>query len=270
MTKTTKKKARKTLTPAQREAKKAKREAEVAEFSTMLEDGVANLADVDEWKAWLNQIGRFHRYSFNNLMLIRCQMPTATRCAGYKDWQKDHARQVRKGEKGIRIYAPIIIRDTDGERRCVGFRMTSTFDVSQTDGEPLAEKPQAQTLRDEFDAAPEAEARLMYVADKLGKVIPKADGNPAERARAVALSLADALAPTDIGRARAAVEAEAVAFIVLGTLDVDTEVATFPAVLEFLKGEAADLMRVGESIRKTARKVLLALEADDEELEAAA
>lgn len=276
MTKTTKK-TRRPLSNAQREKIAAKTKAEVESFSAQLEEGIAALADVEEWKAWLRQIGRFHSYSFNNLMLIRAQMPTATRCAGYRAWQ-GLGRQVRKGEKGLRIFAPIIVRDRENpeERRVVGFKMTSTFDVSQTDGDDLAEKPGIPYARDDFDAAAEAEVRILDVAARLGVELDALYQNlpPAERARALAIDLAAQLGPKDTGRARAAVECEAVAYIVCQSLDVDTEVSTFPTVLEFVRGSVADVVRVGDSIRKTAHKILAALEAQvegesDEELAAA-
>ena len=34
------------------------------------------------------------------------QKPDATLIAGYQSWTKNHGRQVRRGEKGIRIIAP--------------------------------------------------------------------------------------------------------------------------------------------------------------------
>jgi hypothetical protein len=45
---------------------------------------------------------RFHRYSFNNCLLIAIQKPDATFAAGFQRW-KELARFVRKGEKGIMI-----------------------------------------------------------------------------------------------------------------------------------------------------------------------
>ena len=95
-------------------------------------------------------MGRFHRYSWNNVLLIQAQRPAATRVAGYHTW-RDLGRFVRKGEKGIMICAPIMTKVPDGqaagrhtlrsegdrERALLGFRTAYVFDVEQTDGRPL-------------------------------------------------------------------------------------------------------------------------------------
>lgn len=49
---------------------------------------------------------RFHTYSFGNVLLILRQNPEATTVAGYRTWQT-LGRQVRKGERGIQILAPV-------------------------------------------------------------------------------------------------------------------------------------------------------------------
>jgi hypothetical protein len=97
------------------------------------------------YKAWLNTVSRFYRYSFGNQILIWCQSPDATRVAGFHTW-KSLNRSVKKGEHGIRILAPII-RKVEQERngkteeviRPVSFRVVSVFDYAQTEGEELAD-----------------------------------------------------------------------------------------------------------------------------------
>jgi hypothetical protein len=86
-------------------------------------------------------MARFHRYSFNNVCLIASQRPTATRVAGFHAWRSLN-RFVRKGEKGIVILAPIVVRrqrehTDDDSKQVAGFRAAYVFDVAQTDGEPL-------------------------------------------------------------------------------------------------------------------------------------
>jgi N-terminal domain of anti-restriction factor ArdC len=54
-------------------------------------------------------VGRFHKYSFGNVLLIARARPDATYVAGYRAWNA-LGRYVRKGEKGILILAPIIGR----------------------------------------------------------------------------------------------------------------------------------------------------------------
>lgn len=92
---------------------------------------------------------RFHRYSFNNCLLIAIQKPDATFVAGFQQW-KELGRFVRQGEKGIMILAPLLKRsksenrkegdgDDEPSSRIFGFRATYVFDVSQTDGDELPE-----------------------------------------------------------------------------------------------------------------------------------
>jgi RNA polymerase sigma factor (sigma-70 family) len=98
-------------------------------------------------KDYLAAIGRFHRYSWNNILLIQAQRPGATRVAGYHTWH-ELGRSVRRGEKGIMILAPVRIkerepspkaeRDTQSEAsRPAGFRTAYVFDLEQTEGRPL-------------------------------------------------------------------------------------------------------------------------------------
>jgi hypothetical protein len=98
--------------------------------------------------AYLDAMSRFHNYSFGNILEIARQRPTATRVAGLYAWNQ-LGRKVKKGEKGIRILAPIIgikrKRDEEAEkditkqntRVLVGFRNAYVFDVEQTEGAEL-------------------------------------------------------------------------------------------------------------------------------------
>jgi len=61
-------------------------------------------------KAYLSAMGRFGGYSLGNLLLINWQCPQVSHVTGYRTWQR-LGRQVRNGEHGIRILAPIVYRD---------------------------------------------------------------------------------------------------------------------------------------------------------------
>lgn len=113
-------------------------------------------------KAYLAMMGRFRRYSLGNQLLIAMARPEATQVAGFHAWLK-MGRAVRKGEKGIRILAPIMSRrkhaNTNSTANCtnleersnriqanevdmnghvvVGFRGAVVFDVAQTEGKEL-------------------------------------------------------------------------------------------------------------------------------------
>jgi antirestriction protein ArdC len=102
----------------------------------------------DALTAYLNAMSRFHNYSFGNVLEIARQRPSATRVAGMYAWNQ-LGRRVKKGEKGIRILAPIVgikrKKDEEAEkditkqntRVLVGFRNAYVFDVEQTDGAEL-------------------------------------------------------------------------------------------------------------------------------------
>jgi hypothetical protein len=109
----------------------------------------------DALTAYLNAMSRFYNYSFGNILEIARQKPDATRVAGLYAWNQI-GRKVKKGEKGIRILAPIIgVRRKKNEEAekdptkqntavLVGFRSAYVFDVSQTDGADLPEMRQIQ------------------------------------------------------------------------------------------------------------------------------
>jgi len=119
----------------------------LGELGQQLEAG--NSETLDQFLAFLS---RFHRYSIGNLLLIYGQRPEASHVAGFRAW-KDLGRFVRKGEKGIRILAPILKRknvelaadptdetaDEAKAKSIVGFRAVHIFDVSQTEGDALPE-----------------------------------------------------------------------------------------------------------------------------------
>lgn len=110
-----------------------------------IRDAVAQLMEAEGFRAWIEARGKFRRYSFGNVLLIASQCPHATCVAGFKKWP-ELGRHVRRGEKAIRILAPVVVKKTDEEtgelcRTVVGFRGACVFDVSQTDGNPLPEPP---------------------------------------------------------------------------------------------------------------------------------
>ena len=108
-----------------------------------LDAGVKNLFASDNYKKYLDFLSRFHSYSVNNTIAIFLQRPDASLVASYTDWKK-HKRFPRRGESGIRIIAPHVyeVEKTNGKtEQVVGFHLAYTFDISQTEGEPLPETP---------------------------------------------------------------------------------------------------------------------------------
>lgn len=138
-------------------------EKQLKEISERLEQGVKEIFTSERYTEYLNTMSKFHNYSFNNTLLITMQKPEATLVAGYQAWQKKFNRHVKRGEKGIQIIAPTPVRekqeiekiDPDTQEPIIGedgqpetevvemiiprFRVATVFDVSQTEGEPIAE-----------------------------------------------------------------------------------------------------------------------------------
>ena len=118
----------------------------IKEITEQLEAGVTAVFESDAYKAYLKCMSKFHNYSLNNTLLIALQRPDASLVCGYQAWKKDHGRQVRKGEKGIKIIAPckykveLDEKDDDGNQKIAeytGFKVATVFDVAQTEGKEL-------------------------------------------------------------------------------------------------------------------------------------
>ena len=128
------------------------------EITDRLETGIQELFESERYKAYLTTMSKFHNYSFNNTLLIAMQGGQLV--AGYNKWRDDFHRNVKKGEKAIKILAPAPfkakkeVQKLDAQGRPVmgkdgkpvtevqeiqvpAFKIVSVFDVSQTEGEPL-------------------------------------------------------------------------------------------------------------------------------------
>lgn len=136
---------RPTLSP---EARKAQAEALHESIATQVEQ----LRDSDRWTQFLAFASAFHRYSLNNVLLILSQRPDAERVAGFRKWQA-LGRQVRKGEKSLRIFGystkKVTEQDENGddvEKRYPRFPILPVFDIAQTDSiDPDADDPSTLT-----------------------------------------------------------------------------------------------------------------------------
>lgn len=131
------------------------------EITDRLEAGIQALFDSDQYAAYLKAMSKFHNYSFNNTLLIVMQKPDASLIAGFSKWKTDFDRNVKKGEKGIKILAPAPFKvkkdmeriDPKTQRPVVGrdgkpvteevevtipaFKPVTVFDISQTEGKDV-------------------------------------------------------------------------------------------------------------------------------------
>lgn len=131
------------------------------EITDSIEQNIKDLFQSDKYMEYLRTMSRFHRYSLNNTLLIAMQKPDATLVAGFNKWRDQFGRNVKRGEKGIKIIAPTPFKkkieqeridpDTqapvlnpDGsivmeekEIKIPMYKVVSVFDVAQTEGKPL-------------------------------------------------------------------------------------------------------------------------------------
>lgn len=255
----------------------------------LLEQGIADILNDDQYRAWLEMVARLHRYSWSNCLLIALQKPDASMVAGYRRWQ-DLGRQVRKGERSIRIFAPVTKRksdDPDAERVVVNFKAAAVFDVSQTEGDDLPQPPRPELLGGDHPAEPVLSDRLMAWCAERGVTVERAeptragangDYDPKQRAirirpdlvplaalKTLVHEVAHAAADHQLRDARCDVEcvAESVAYIVLHHAGIDTSAYTFPYVAGWAQ-DTAILTANMATIQKTARVLIDAIDGEGE------
>lgn len=105
------------------------------ELTQMLQTGLEEYATSEKYRDLLRVMSLFHNYSANNCLLIALQCPHASYVAGYTSWRNNFHRQVKKGEKAIRIISPIKYKkknEEDEEEERIGFKSASVFDISST------------------------------------------------------------------------------------------------------------------------------------------
>lgn len=244
----------------------------------------------DTLAAHLRAVARFHDYSFGNIMLIASQRPDATRVAGYRTWQK-LGRQVRKGEKGILIIAPMVLKkgdaaETRGDRRdeepMLRFRAAYVFDIAQTEGDPLPELEDVQG--DPRDYTPRLKA---FIAEQ-GIVIRYGDVNelngahgisrkgtilireglpPAEEFSTLTHELAHELLHTERGpnrppKAVCETEAEATSFVVGEAVGLQNGNAARDYI-HLYNGDADMLAASLDRIQKTAAAIIRGISEQD-------
>ncbi len=249
-------------------------------------------------KAYLAALGRFHRYSLRNALLIAAQRPDARQVAGFHTWRR-LGRVVRKGEHGIAILAPIVRRKQDApgtaedeasrqprgppmaeaDEDVVAFRGAYVFDISQTEGRPLPEFSQArgdpgmylERLKSFVQQRNIALASAEHLggADGVsvgGRILIRTGLAPAEQLATLAHECAHELMHVSEDQARPdrsvrELEAEAVAYAVccgIG-LDVNSSSADY---IQLYQGDAQKLAASLERIQRTATEILAAIGPD--------
>ncbi|MDR1542413.1 MAG: ssDNA-binding domain-containing protein [Clostridiales bacterium] len=133
---------------------------QIKDITEKLENGTRDIFTNGRYEQYLKTMSKFHKYSTHNTMLIHMSNENSTMVAGFTTWQLKFDRHVRKGEKAIKIFAPITVTSVkkvlkidpktkkavlkDGfpvyeeiEVKIPKFKVVSVFDISQTEGKPL-------------------------------------------------------------------------------------------------------------------------------------
>lgn len=251
--------------------------AALKDLAEALERGMS-----DTLVRYLAAQARFHRYSFGNVLMILAQRPDATRVAGFHTW-RTFGRTVKRGEKGIAIFAPMRVKrraETDDDERAgettLRFRVVHVFDVAQTEGEPLPEPAQVGgdpgrcldrlrthiaslgiAIDDDVPAGAEGCSRGGRIGLKPG--LP-----PAQEFSVACHELAHELLHHTGERPSKTVretEAEAVAFIVCESIGLATSTASSDYI-RLYAGSAETLAASLERIQRTAASIIAAVNAE--------
>ena len=293
-------------------------EKQLKEISERLEQGVKEIFTSERYTEYLNTMSKFHNYSFNNTLLITMQKPEATLVAGYQAWQKKFNRHVKRGEKGIQIIAPAPIREKqeiekidpvtkepvigdDGqpeteivEMVIPRFRITTVFDVSQTEGEPIAELevPELTGSVQFYDTFMQALQNISPVPIRMMNVEGEAKGYYHQTEKYIAIKedmsnvqtmktgvhevshalLHDREVMDAEGilkdRTTKEVEAESIAYIVCNHFGLDTSEYSFTYIASWCESRDMKALKASmDTIRKTSSEVIENIEAQMHELE---
>ncbi len=234
----------------------------------------------------LGAMGRFHTYSFGNIMLIARQKPSATNVAGVRTWNS-LGRFVRRGEKGILILAPMVgrkiktVEETtreNGEQKnpqpqLYGFRAVYVFDLSQTEGKDLPALTEVQGdvsgYRERLVKFVEGQSIELLYSDKIGpakglshggKITLLSGMQPAEEFSTLAHEIGHEMLHRGERRTLTTksvreTEAEAVAFVVCQAIGLETG-SSASDYIQIWDGDANLLRESLEAVQQTAAVIL--------------
>lgn len=142
--------------------------ATLQKYMDKMQEAVEKMLSDGTIKEYLKSVVRFRNYSFTNTLLIFAQRADATKVAGMGTWNK-FGRRVKKGEKGIMIFAPLFtsknkkngekgeseeiiehpaVESSENEEKGAtvlsGFRPVYVFDISQTYGKDLPSQEESE------------------------------------------------------------------------------------------------------------------------------
>lgn len=241
-----------------------------------LEQGTKDLFNSDQYQKYLTTFSKFTNYSINNTILIYLQKPNATFVAGYKAWETKFNRHVKKGEKGITIFAPMKFKKEEDGDEYVSFRTTTVFDISQTEGDELPSFRPIAVMKDidGYQKLFTALAKLTsydIVFAALDNDTCKGNCNFLTHTITIKEGMSESenlstliheIAHSTLhengydSRNRAEVEAESVAFVVSTYLGLDTSSYSFPYIVGWEEHDVDLLKQSLDTIKITSQSMI--------------
>lgn len=257
-----------------------------------LEDGVQAVFTSENYISFLKMMAQFHNYSYNNVILILTQCPTASQVASFQTWKK-LGYPVKRGEKGIKILVPIPYTyekhqktvDEDGntimetvDAKGLTFRIGHVFDAQQIDGQLPSV---CHELTDDSEELQAAVNRIISENDDISYDVTLQEGgaNGYYRVDTKQIFLRTGMAASQqfktlihekahsllhnsdaeqkFTRSEAEVQAESVAFVVCYAVGLDSGTEySFPYIATW-QGKDMNVLRSSLSvIEKTARELI--------------
>ena len=263
----------------------------IKELTEELEKGVVECYNSESFQTVIRTFSRFHNYSLNNCLLIALQAPGSTCVAGYVDWQKKFGRQVKKGEKGIKILAPckykVEIDDMDdpdadssgtgSEKKKtierVGFRELPSLDIHELTGDVkeyerfykalVSISPVPITFEDIEGGA------KGYYNDAEKRIAIKTGMSEAQTIKTLIHEISHATYHSKEGRDKdftldrrhMETEAEAIASVVAGAYSIDSSSYSYPYLASWASGkEVKELKDSLERIRSFADEMITGID----------
>lgn len=258
---------------------------EAKQLISSIDKQIADCSNTEDFKKWLKVMSKFHNYSFNNQMLIAAQCPTATYVKGFRSWQKDCHRTVKKGEKAIKILAPQIHTvkgtkvkkndDEEDEITYMTYKVIPVFDVSQTEGEELpkicktlegdvknfdnlvkclVKQTKAEVIFDEESNCKEKG----YYNYKDNKIVVH-PSSQVQQLKTLVHEITHSLQPDvkEVGETpKLELEAESVAYVVCNSLGYDTSDYSIEYLSSWKQGEEREVKDSLKFISSTANKMI--------------
>ena len=272
----------------------AEREQRRAADREGLKQAAEQLLTSDGWQRWVRLRSRagLARLSLSNQLLVALARPDASFVAGFRAWL-DLGYCVRKGEKAIRIVAPMPVKERDratgeetGETITL-FKGVSVFDAQQVEplpsGEPTPLQPPSQPLSGESHAhliaptiafaeslgytvsfEPIAGSAGGWCDTKAKRIVVDTNGPGNARLRTLVHEAIHALGVDyqHYSRAHAEVIVDTTTLVVLGGLGLDVSGETVPYVAGWGEDGALDAVtQFAQLIDDLARRVEAALSA---------